>query len=314
MKKKILSFMMAICFIVPCAILLTACDDGAGSDALAYTYQSDTNTYVVSSCNEDATSVEIPALYKGENGELPVSGIGDNAFKNCAKVVSISVPISVISIGQGAFMGCSSLEQVNIPEGVTELRFKTFTGCASLKTVVLPSTLTEIYGGGDGSQDGAFKNCTGLETITIPNNVGRIEPYTFEGCTNLKTVILPERVTENGYIYINSDAFSNCTALQSIRIPEGTTGLLSYSFYGCSNLETVIIPASINNKKRFSEDAFIDCDKLTKIFYSGDSDTWNQIGGPYLGIKTYFYSETEPTISGDFWHYASDNITPEIWN
>lgn len=48
---------------------------------------------------------EIPAIYDGKD----VSQIGDNAFKDCGGLKSITIPVSITSIGTDAFTNCSSL-------------------------------------------------------------------------------------------------------------------------------------------------------------------------------------------------------------
>ena len=55
-----------------------------------------------------------------------------------------------------------------------------------------------------GSGKSAFKNCTDLEEIFVPNDVKRIGNGAFQGCTNLKDVSLP-----NG-IHRGEDVFTGC--------------------------------------------------------------------------------------------------------
>lgn len=57
----------------------------------------------------------------------------------------------------------------------------------------------------------AFKDHTGLTSITIPESVTKIGYGAFYGCTGLTSIIIPKGVTE-----IRSDAFSGCTSLKKI--------------------------------------------------------------------------------------------------
>ncbi|MDE6834962.1 MAG: leucine-rich repeat domain-containing protein, partial [Ruminococcus sp.] len=85
------------------------------TDDLTYMVYDD---YVkITGCNKDATEVVIPAEING----LPVTSIGDAAFRYCAGLISIEIPDSVINIGSFAFSDCSSLESVTIPESVTSI-------------------------------------------------------------------------------------------------------------------------------------------------------------------------------------------------
>jgi hypothetical protein len=56
-----------------------------------------------------------------------------------------------------------------------------------------------------------------------------------------------------------AEAFRGCSALASVRLPEGATHIMSGAFYGCSNLESIHLPASITTIQRI---AFQGCSKL----------------------------------------------------
>ncbi len=88
-----------------------------------------------------------------------------------------------------------------------------------------------------GSQ--AFRGCSGLTSVTIPNSVETIGEYAFNGCTGLTQVIIPESVTEIGRY-----AFQNCTGLTKVNfnaIACSSVGSSSSyrAFYGCNNISTV---------------------------------------------------------------------------
>ncbi len=55
-----------------------------------------------------------------------VTQIGDDAFKDCVNLTSVTIPESVISIGYAAFSGCDSLTDVTIPKSVTSIKEKAF--------------------------------------------------------------------------------------------------------------------------------------------------------------------------------------------
>ena len=63
------------------------------------------NTYSVDSFDGSRTDVIIPSTYKG----LPVTSIGDDAFRECTSLTSIVIPSSVTSISSYAFYYCTSL-------------------------------------------------------------------------------------------------------------------------------------------------------------------------------------------------------------
>ena len=93
-----------------------------------------------------------------------VIAIGDDAFKGCSSLASVTIPISVTAIGNCAFKGCSSLASVTIPNSVTGIGYCAFKGCSSLASATIPNSVTEI-----GLH--AFQGCSSLARVTIPTSV-----------------------------------------------------------------------------------------------------------------------------------------------
>ena len=81
--------------------------------------------------------------------------------------------------------------------------------------ITIPSTVT--YGGTTYSVttigEDAFRDCTGLTSITIPNSVTSIEYMAFYGCSGLTSITIPNSVTS-----IGEDAFADCTGLTDVTI------------------------------------------------------------------------------------------------
>ena len=102
--------------------------------------------------------------------------------------------------------------------------------------VVIPSTLT--YNGTTYSVTSigeyAFKNCSGLTSVTIPNSVTSIGEYAFFGCIGLTSVTIPNSVTSIGEM-----AFFYCIGLTSVTIPIGVTSIGGYAFSDCSGLTSI---------------------------------------------------------------------------
>ena len=98
----------------------------------------------------------------------------------------------------------------------------------------------------------AFRDCTGLTSISIPNSV-TIWPCAFERCTGLTSIYFL-----NGVTRIPGLAFSGCTGLTSVNIPNSVTEIWSYAFSGCTNLKSIIIPSHT----KVDGAAFKDCPKL----------------------------------------------------
>ena len=85
--------------------------------------------------------------------------------------------------------------------------------------------------------EGAFKNCTSLESVTIPNSVTTINGGVFEHCTSLTSVTIG-----NGVTSIGNGAFSGCTNLTNVIIPNSIATMDSYVFWGCTGLTSITLP------------------------------------------------------------------------
>ena len=82
----------------------------------------------------------------------------------------------------------------------------------------------------------AFKDCSGLTSVTIPESVTYIGERAFYGCSGLTSVTIPESVT-----YIGERAFYRCSGLTSITIPGNVGSIQAEAFNKCENLSTAII-------------------------------------------------------------------------
>lgn len=86
----------------------------------------------------------------------------------------------------------------------------------------------------------AFKYCTSLENITIPNSIQAIGSYAFYCCYSLECVILPNHATN-----IGNYAFQQCYAISEVSMPASITAIAQYLFYYCYNLKMITIPAGV---------------------------------------------------------------------
>ena len=68
----------------------------------------------------------------------------------------------------------------------------------------------------------------------------KIGNYAFSGCTSLTSIVIPDSVTE-----IGERAFCRCEGLTNVVIPDSVTKIGDNAFQGCEGLTSIVIPASV---------------------------------------------------------------------
>ena len=138
--------------------------------------------------------------------------------------------------------------------------------------IVIPSTVT--YNGKQYTVTkigtGAFRDCTGLTAVTLPNAMTSIGRNAFRDCTGLTTVTISNSVTS-----IGSYAFYGCTGLTEVTIPNAMTDIGGWAFTYCTGLQTVIwnahnvqdIPL---NKSGTPMPPFLYCKNLTDFVFGDE--------------------------------------------
>ena len=182
-----------------------------------------------------------------------VTSIRNDAFRSCTSLTSITIPISVTSIDTGVFSLCTSLSSITIPTSVTSILEYAFAACRSLTSITIPTSVTVI-------RDNAFAECISLSSITIPTSVISIGARVFYECRSLSSVTIPISVRS-----IGDGAFRSCTSLRSVTIPTSVTSIGASAFYSCTSLSSVTIPTSVRS---IGDGAFRSCTSLTSITIS----------------------------------------------
>ena len=300
------------------------------SVGLKYSLNTDEKGYTVVGIGycED-TDLVIPATYRG----LPVTAIGSNAFEYVRSFKSVSIPASVTTIGEKAFAHCgvtsvtfatnsqlttvdryaffssSSLQSIALPDGVTTIGVAAFNGCNNITSISIPDSITTIENRALDFNSSAF---------TVYNNAKYLG-----NSTNPYLVLVRAIDTSITTCNIHTDAkliyafaFTDCTLLTSVTIPDSVTIIGNSVFYKCDALESLIIGSGVTS----IGDGIIYYEsydaKLKSVYYGGSAEEWNTIAiGKYNGNLTdatrYYYSATAPLEEGNFWHYIED--VPTVW-
>ena len=109
--------------------------------------------------------------------------------------------------------------------------------------------------------DYAFADCRILERVISANCVEKIGDYAFSGCQNLKEFDLPNTLNK-----IGENAFYSCKSLgPDLIIPDNVQVIDSYTFYGCSSLDSVHIGKNVSS---ILDHAFGNCSNIKQISFN----------------------------------------------
>lgn len=102
--------------------------------------------------------ISCPPAYEETEYVIPegVEEICWEAFRNCQRLKSVTVPLSLREIKRRAFVECIELETIFLKEGLREMEPYAFESCRNLKGIALPTSIESI--GRD-----VFLNCDKIE-------------------------------------------------------------------------------------------------------------------------------------------------------
>ena len=109
---------------------------------------------------------------------------------------------------------------------------KTFKGKLVLPTGQNATTILEE----------GFRDCTGITSLYIPDNITVIGASAFQGCSNLRRVRLPR---SEEFTAIPVYMFADCIRLYDAEIPENVSSIGGGAFGHCASLKEIYIPASV---------------------------------------------------------------------
>ena len=206
-----------------------------------------------------------------------LDSIGQAAFSDCSKLTSIRLPNCLRTIAASTFARCGSLSTITLPDSLKSIGTRAFESCSGLTNIVLPQGLREIGSsafaycglasvnipiGVTTIDQEAFAHCSALTSVTIPVTVTTIGDGAFYGCSNLPVIdniryadtylidVIDRGKSaysiKQGTRFIDGNAFSDCTMMTSLNVPETVEQIGRMAFYRCSSLKTIALNGSIN--------------------------------------------------------------------
>ena len=225
------------------------------------TISEDNKTYHSSgNCIIETDSKTIIVGYS--NSTIPaddsVTIIGDNAFYGSMALIDLYIPDNITAIGDDAFVECRNLVNIHIGKGITDISNRAFYYCRSLETISVDP---------DNSRYCAVGNCL-IDTqtkILIKGTKNSIVPA--DGSVD----------TIGAYAFYGID-------IPSIKLPEGIKHVKEFAF---SEIVEIELPHSLDT---LLKNAFLTCDKLERVLYSGSVKERNALEDLYknLGNEALF--------------------------
>lgn len=216
-------------------------------------------------CTEQATCEKCNAKYGKALGHDYQSGVCTRCgTERASEGIEYSLNSDETGYTVTGIGSCTDTEIV-IPakhnsKPVTSIGYEAFRGCTGLTSVTIPNSVTSI-----GYR--AFLGCTGLVNITVADN--NTKYHSSGNClveTASKTLILgcnTSVIPNDGSVTnIGQGAFAGCTRLTNITIPDSVTSIGDNTFDGCTGLVSVTIG---NGVTRIVSSAFEGCTGLMNI-------------------------------------------------
>ncbi len=195
-------------------------------------------------------------------GMTVLQGLG-----NCAKLTSVTLPLTVTEIDDYCFYGCKALKEFTIPETVTKIGISAF-GSTGLTSIVVPEGVVSL-----GSS--VFSSCGSLSSAVLPESITVLPRYAFYSCTMLKSFTVHDCVTS-----VESNAFGYCTALTDLVFVGDAPATIATDAFNKAN-------ATITYEPRASWTG--------KIKNYGGTLTWQKISGA-AGESVTWRMEDENTF------------------
>ena len=231
-------------------------------------------SFVVSQAGDMSGLISIQCDVKGDLHSILESYDKENIVKMKISGVLNDVDFSDIRNEMSAlrYLDISDVKIDALPKSC-------FAESTNVRTIILPKTLETI-------PDDCFRESKISGELVIPASCETIGKSAFKNCTSLMSIIIMASCKT-----IGTAAFANCSSLESVVFESGSqlktiggNGYHSGSFYGCTALKSITIPASC---EEIGAGAFYDCNSLESVIFELGSRLKIIDGNEFYGAFAY---------------------------
>ncbi len=184
-----------------------------------------------------------------------IKKIHSEAFKNCISLIDIdlSKQNNLTMISDRVFLDCINLKTISFPKSIQILGWDIISN-TEIEEVDL-SMATELT-----NLSPAFSSAGKLKKIKLPITITKIEAGAFQ-YSGLKDI---DFTYLNRLTVIEGGVFTNCSNLETIKLPSSVNQIGDQAFRGCSSLEIIDL-SNLTSLNKISDGLFIICEKLKDI-------------------------------------------------
>lgn len=254
-----------------------------------------------------------------------VETIGDETFRGCDKLESVTLGNSLKTVGEKAFLNCTLIEELHFPDSLESVGLGALEGCTGIKNLTIPFVGSQKYDEplpDPTNEEEYSKNHTNFGYIFGANSFSDNHKLDLD---NLDTVTITGDSPIGYHAFQGIGRYTDAEGttaigLSTIIITGNVEVFGTGAFAGCHNLHTLVIPKSVTKIG-----GQILADTLIKyVYYCGTEDDWENVNDGGAGNNMhlhgygnlidprYYYSETNPSEDGKYWHYVDGVPTP--WN
>ncbi|MBO4569541.1 MAG: leucine-rich repeat protein [Candidatus Methanomethylophilaceae archaeon] len=193
-------------------------------------------------------------------------------------VVMGGLRYEVRTISDSAFKD-TEVESIKLHKGIRSVGATAFKGCSRLASIMIPETVSEIG-------EGAFRECSALKSIEVeegsPSFVsvgGLVYSKGLSALLHVPGGIEGAVEVHEGAKAIGPFAFWRCRGVSSVKLPESLESIGNSAFSGCTGLSSIHIPASVSS---IGDYAFNECAGIEKFEVDAGNRNYKSVDGRLL--------------------------------